>query len=214
MTNEKSDETPSDELQEEIEHGRRLLKLANDRRRLLEEQSAKYGANVPIHITFELENTREEIQKLEEQLKQLEANAKTLKEQPALNQVTALEAGTIFTPEWSVLRSRVQYVDANLAYKFADASQEVNIMLGFTTLFLGAALSFIASLITAETSSELVLFGTSTGFSLLLTIIFGILARRAGGRAKIAKEQLFASGETEQVTNRAPQKSKVIEKAG
>ena len=94
-------------------------------------------------------------------------------------------------PVWSVVKSQIRYVDASLVFQFVDAAEDVNIMLGFTTLFLGSTLSFATSLITAQTPTQTTLLGTSTAFSLLLTLIFLILTARAKNRAKETKKKLF-----------------------
>lgn len=197
MTNDDTSKRTADVSQEELEHGRELLRLATERRRRLERQSAKLGMNIPFNLTIELEDSRRAIEELEEQIEGLEAAVQAREEQLSTDQPAILEAGTVFAPKWSVLRSHVQYVDANLAYRFADASEDVNIVLGFATLFLGAGLSFVASLIAAQTPSQRVLYGTFTGFCILLTLIFGVLTRRVYNRAKEVKKQILASGEIE-----------------
>ena len=102
----------------------------------------------------------------------------------------------MFIPLWSVLRSRVQYVDATLALKYADAAQDVSIMLGFATLFLGSAISFTVSLVAADKPTDTILLGTATAFSILLTIIFALLTIRSWIRAEASKKSLFESGDS------------------
>jgi hypothetical protein len=185
------------EIQAEIEHGYALLQKTNARRRILESQLAQLGANAPAGLQFDLDETRTKIEKLETQLEQLEAIAQKMDEQPQPDGTFLPAEREVFTPRWSVKPAHVQYVDANLAFRFADASQDLQVVLGFTTLFLGAAISFAISIFTAKSPSELILFCTATGFSLVFSVILGILTVRANNQLRRVKEQLFSSKDTE-----------------
>jgi hypothetical protein len=100
-----------------------------------------------------------------------------------------------FRPEYSIARAKIRYVDANLAIRFADASQDVNIMLGFLTLFLGSAISFSVSFLTSEIPNNVVLLATATAFSILMSVIFSILTVRSWIKAETTKKLLFESGD-------------------
>lgn len=93
-------------------------------------------------------------------------------------------------PRVNVVRAIVTYVDANLAYQFADALEDSNIMLSFATGFLGATVSFLIAFITSQTSSQSILFGTSSVFCFLLTIIFVLLTFRSMSKVKKTKKRL------------------------
>lgn len=108
-----------------------------------------------------------------------------------------------FVPSYTVVRPEIQYVDANIAYRFADASQEMNIMLGFTTLFLGSAISFIVSWFTSSDSKDIILYGTAAIFCVISTIIFIVLTILAAMRASEIKRKLFDRNRIVRETNEA-----------
>ena len=95
-----------------------------------------------------------------------------------------------FIPSWNVLRGKIKYVDANLAYQFADALEDSNIMLSFSSGFFGAMVSFLIAFITSQTPSQSILFGTSSVFCFLLTIIFVVLTVRSMSKVKKTKKFL------------------------
>ena len=177
--------------QEEIAHLNNLLKNYQRRLRILEEQTARFGVDTPPHVIIELEEAREIVNQLNKKL--LFEQGDVISGDKIIQDVNAPE--DLFRPEYSVLRSKVRYVDANLAIRFADASQDFNILLGFLTLFLGSAISFAISFMTAKESNDAVLLGTATAFSILLSLIFSTLAIRSWIKAESAKKLLFESGD-------------------
>lgn len=105
------------------------------------------------------------------------------------------EGSENINPRVNVVRAIVTYVDANLAYQFADALEDSNIMLSLATCFFGATVSFLIAFITSQTSSQSILFGTSTIFCVLLTIIFLVLTVRNKNKVKKTKKRLVKDSE-------------------
>jgi hypothetical protein len=97
-------------------------------------------------------------------------------------------------PRMSVIRGHVKYIDANLAYKYADQQSDFNTLIGLTTLFLGtgiaSAVSLGVSLAVASGDLAIALHATVTVMSLFVTIIFGFLALRARRKAEAAREDI------------------------
>lgn len=105
-------------------------------------------------------------------------------------------------PKMSIQTPNVKYVDANLAYRYADLQTDTNIFLGIATLFLGTVISTGASLISSlfitTDKTVLAVYWTLLGMSLLSAVFFGFLFFRAHGKADKTKQQLDdAAGEHE-----------------
>ncbi len=189
------------EILSEIEHRQKLLQTYKSNLRKIEERIALHGIDTPISLTNEVIQIKQAISELENDISRLQKAE--FGNQETLPNLTQKNSDLLFIPEWSVLKTKVQYVDANLAYKFADASSDTNILFGFTTLFLGAFLSFLVSAFLAKEEFSKTIFWTATAFSFLATLIFAILAKRADNRAKDVKKMLFPESlETDE--NKAP----------
>jgi hypothetical protein len=196
-------------LANELSQGEQLLAILQEKRQALEQESAiSVESAHRFQLTKELEETKKRIAAVEKQLYKLKSNIKKLElykanadiEEEAAPVIVTGESSInfasnqsvdLFTPDWSVVRSEVRYVDANLAYRFADATQDANIMLGFTTLFLGSAIGFGASLVTAEKAEQKSIFGTSLAFTTILTIIFFVLTLKFMKKLAEIKRELF-----------------------
>ena len=190
---EESELISKSDIQEELDHRRNLLSVYRRNLRQLEQGAAQYGvSNLPISLLNEIEAVKVNIAELEDDIKKLQKADIAIRD-GSTHETQLIMGGDKFqfTPEWSVLRSRIQYVDANLAYKFADASTDTNVLLAFTTLFLGAFLSFMISAVLAIDVYSQTIFWTATIFCLVTTLIFGFLSKRADDRAKEVKKQLF-----------------------
>ena len=142
-----------------------------------------------VEINKEINAVEDQIAKLSEKIEEL--NNINTEEKSSSEEEALIDAAELFTPDWSVMRSEVCYVDANLAYHFADATQNANIMLGFTTLFLGSAIGFGSSLATSNTKSQRNIFSTSLIFTIILTIIFLILTVKFMRKSPEIKNKLF-----------------------
>lgn len=98
-------------------------------------------------------------------------------------------------PKVSVIQPHVKMVDVNLAYKLADLQSDASQLIGYATLFLGTCLSSIVGLIISALNNptnplEIAIHASISSVTLIVTIIFGILARKAMQKADIAKEEL------------------------
>jgi hypothetical protein len=106
-------------------------------------------------------------------------------------------------PKFSVIRPNIKLVDANLAYKYADLQSEVNTFVGFTTLFLGTFIGSCTSLgistfTTTKNETETAIHFTSAFMSLVVSIIFGVLAWKANNKSQEVKKALETeTGENE-----------------
>src|SRR5687768_1257022 len=106
--------TDNEEVREELEHRVKLLQIYKSNLRMLEERAAKFGpAYAPPEIIYNIEETKQNIAKLEKDIASLQkAEVAIEKGKP----IPVPEEGKdlLFMPEWSVLRSKIQYVDASL----------------------------------------------------------------------------------------------------
>jgi len=114
---------------------------------------------------------------------------------PPISGVSLVERKLGIEPQLSVLPPRVKLVDANLAYKYADLQGDVNLLLGFTTLFLGTGLASTTSLIVSLFAAPLnqvavAIHSCFTAFSSAATAVFWCLTRRAQRRSDQAKSLL------------------------
>lgn len=195
------DEPKADEIAEQIRHGQDVLKALVRRRNHLEVRLAQLGINTPPEISVELDEVAKQIKDVESRIEKLQKESQNPGSQKPIDINVGSDPNNMFIPHWSVLRSRIQYVDANIALRFADAAQDLGILIGFMTLFLGSGISFAVSWLTAEKSEQIMLFGTATAFSVLLTVIFGFLSARAWMRAEKTKQQILESGDSKQPTS-------------
>ena len=101
-------------------------------------------------------------------------------------------------PTVHIVPIEVTLADVNLMYQHVYALEDVNIMVAFATFFGGATVSFFIALVTSQTSSQSILFCTSTIFSMLSTIIFFVLTIRKKGKIKEIQKRLFYQKDSEQ----------------
>ncbi|PKN93324.1 MAG: hypothetical protein CVU44_10560 [Chloroflexi bacterium HGW-Chloroflexi-6] len=143
------------------------------------------------------------IEALEKQIRDLaETSRRSIEQLRSSSLTSGLE------PRMSVIRPNIRLVDANLAYKYADLQSDVNILLGFTTLFIGtgisAAVSLAVSLATKTSTSNhsedivISIYVVITIMSFLVSLIFGYLTNRYHKKAEEIKRKLETdSGEKE-----------------
>lgn len=131
----------------------------------------------------------------------LEANAEKLAElsERMIEHLRRESRASGIEPRLSVVRPHVRLIDANLAYRYADLQSDVNLLHGFTTLFLGAGLasttSLIVSLLSRPTSHMAVAIHSCFAlFSFIAALIFWCLTRRAQERCD--KSKLLLEAET------------------
>lgn len=97
-------------------------------------------------------------------------------------------------PKLSILRPNVKLVDANLAYKYADLQSDTNILIGFTTLFMGtgisAAISLGISLSTSAVGVIIAIHAAVTIMSIFVASIFGYLSFRARRKSEGVRKLL------------------------
>jgi hypothetical protein len=173
-----------DELNKQME----TLSAADAAVDKVESLAVDVAGNLQSLQLLEVQGDREQIKALEEQINSL---VKTSTD--AIEQLKERSLSGVIEPKLSVLRPNVKLVDAHLAYRYADYQSDVNILFGFTTLFLGTGIASIIGLgiaISTRASSTVIAIHTTTAISsLLVTLLFGFLTRRAHIKANEAKEQ-------------------------
>lgn len=142
-------------------------------------------------------NDPQPITSLEKQITALtEITNQTIKQLRA----TSLSSG--LQPKLSVIRPNVKLIDANLAYRYADLQNDTNILVGFTTLFLGSAIaagvSLGISLSTTVESTVTAINAVVTVMSLLVSVAFGFLVWQARKKSEAVRKLLESdAGEQE-----------------
>jgi len=170
------------------------------------------GGNLDVENTAIIEEAEESIKSLKESLdsnlKELESktDSNTIKfvnekitdlSVLATNLTELLRSRMEIEPELSIIQPQIKLVDANVAYKYADLQSDANNLTNFATLFLGtgiaALVSLIVSLLTEKNNISIAIHSTTVLLSLIVTTIFGVLARNSNKRAKQAREILDAT---------------------
>lgn len=106
-------------------------------------------------------------------------------------------------PNISILRPNVKLVDANLAYKYADLQGDFNILLSFTTLFIGVGISSSISVGIEKSNNSnndaITIHSTVLVMSILFSLILGKLAFRTYNKSNKIKVELEENSELNQI---------------
>lgn len=185
----------------------------------LNEQLFRYKTEIEdLEIKIQTEKTSKSIEAVEEDVKvvigqltestlasSLEKKVESLSDQytQMIQQLQGNPLPNAFEPRLSVLRPNVKLVDANLAYKYADLQGDLNILFGFTTLFLGTAISSGTSLgiemLSAVQSNSIPIYWSVFVMSILVSAIFGYLTYRTYKKANSARAKLEADAEVNDI---------------
>jgi hypothetical protein len=156
-----------------------------------------------VNVIGDLRSIQEEpdskhIENIEKQIRELaETTSRTIQQLKTASLASGIE------PRLSVVQPNVRLVDANLAYKYADIQSDINIVVGFTTLFLGTAIASCISLLLAIIAispdrTTISVHATVTIMSFIVSAIFGYLWFQVRRKSEIAKKLLEdSSGERE-----------------
>lgn len=121
-----------------------------------------------------------------------------------VNELSSLTRSLIQTrleiePKLSIIQPDIKYVDANLAYKYADLQTDSSNMSNYFNLFLGTTIAEIISIVVSSLAdsnqTQLAIHATAFLLSLSACVIFYRLAKEANTKVQKARNYLDATKE-------------------